>query len=1014
MHCRRLICILIFLPLYVFAQNNYAFQHLTIEDGLLSNKANIFQDAEGFYWFANANAIQRFDGKNFITYKFQYNPLKPVKADAWITQPVEDSEKNIWIVNSEGINILYRKQNKLSRFYMSDAADSNINNIASVIKDAQHNLWIVTSKNIFIYNYTLHKPVLYSKIIFDNKPGIQSAQYDVSKNCFWLLIASTKRIARFNINTKQVSYPIQQTIDEMFGTSVLISFFKLDASENLWIAGYAGQFGKYNIPSNKITRYNILHDRGIEITGAPNSTITDAVDDNKGSVWFGSDYHLGLLRYDKQSGNFYQQENNNGSEYGFHYNEIVYNVFQDNEKNIWVDTDLGMNIFNPQTQVFKYLIPKPGSSVTEFSADVSSIFQSSSGNVWVSTWGDGLFEYNSNFTLIHHYIHNKNNPTSFGEPLNRAWCFAEDNKGRIWIGCQYGMLSVFDTTTKKFKNVVVPEFKKATVMHEIETTNAIWFGLYNGEIAKLDEATDKILVFNDASANSPNQQVSVDGICADNAGNIWWSPGANGIKKFNAEKNLVSDSALYPLHFSSVVFINDSVMIGGTDTRGFFVLNTHTKATEFFNTSNGLSTNNVFGAIAATANEIWLIANDGIHFLDLKNKKISEFNINDGIRDHELQGPFCELKNGVILFAAKSGIVYFNPGDIKTKSAPPGVSITDFTVNNKDFIVDSLLQHKSISLTHNQNAVTISYAALSFKGRGSNKYYYQLSGVDNDWIAAGERRSVTYANLSPGNYTFKVRAQNADGISTKNITTLNIIIRPPWWQTWWAYCIWAAIAAGIFYAVYNYRKKNQQMLATVRQKIASDLHDDIGSTLNSISVYSEIVGNQLQSNPQNAQSILAKMGSASRNMIDVMNDIVWAINPKNDQFENVAQRMQYFAAELLSTKNILLDFIIDENTKNIKLPMEKRKNFYLIFKEAIHNAYKYSGTAVIHVKLQLISNNLRMQIADEGKGFDTIKTSLGGNGLKNMQQRAIEIHAQLHIASAKQKGTIIELQMPLK
>lgn len=204
------------------------------------------------------------------------------------------------------------------------------------------------------------------------------------------------------------------------------------------------------------------------------------------------------------------------------------------------------------------------------------------------------------------------------------------------------------------------------------------------------------------------------------------------------------------------------------------------------------------------------------------------------------------------------------------------------------------------------------------------------------------------------------------------------------------------------------------MLATVRQKIASDLHDDIGSTLNSISVYSEIAGNQLQSNPQNAQNILSKMGNASRNMIDIMNDIVWAVNPKNDQFENVVQRMQYFAGELLSTKNILLDFFADEKTKNIKLSMEKRKNFYLIFKEAIHNAYKYSDAAVIRVKIELAGNLLQMQIADEGKGFDMVKQSLGGNGLKNIQQRAAEIHAQLQINSAKQQGTIIELKMPLK
>ncbi|HEY2725760.1 MAG TPA: two-component regulator propeller domain-containing protein, partial [Parafilimonas sp.] len=988
--------------------DKYVFQHLTVEDGLIANsRVTTFQDEEGFYWFADVNGIQRFDGKNFTNYKFSYNPFKLIKNDDRINIAAEDNEKNIWLINKEGINIFYRRQNKLSRLYMSDAADSNINNVASVIKDKQHNLWIITGKSIFIYNYTLHKPVLYSRIIFDDKPGIQQALYDAAKNCFWLLIGSPKRIACFNFKTNQLSYPVKQTVDEMFGTSVLISFFKLDASENLWIAGYGGEFGRYNIPLNKTTIYNILHERNSQVIGAPNSTITDAIDDGNGLIWFGSDYHLGLLRYDKASGKFFQQENNNGSEYGFHYNEIVYDFFQDNEKNIWVDTDLGMNIFNPQAQVFKYLNPKPGSFVTQFSADVSSIFQSSCGNVWISTWGDGIFEYDSNFTLLHHYIHNNNNPTSFGEPLNRAWCFAQDNKGRIWIGCQYGMLSVFDTATKKFTNVVVPEFNGATVMHEIKTSNAIWFGLFSGLIAKLDETTGKIIVFKDVFKNTLKQVSPVDGICVDYAGNIWWSPGANGIREFNEEKNIVTDSVFYPLHLSSPVFINDSVMIGGTDTKGFFILNINNKAAAFFNTSNGLSANDVFGAIASAKNKIWIIANDGIHLLNLRTKKISEFSINDGIRDHELQGPFYQLKNGVILFAAKSGIVYFNPNEIKIKSAPQSICITDFTVNNRNYVVDSLLQHKNISLTHNQNVVTIGYASLSFNGRTAYKYYYQLSGVDNDWVAADERRSVTYANLSPGNYIFKVRAQNADGIFTKKITTLSIIIHPPWWQTWWAYLLWVSIAGCIVFVIYTYRKRNRQALDTMRQKIATDLHDDIGSTLNSISVYSEIAGKQLQSNPENAKSILSKMGVASRSMIDIMSDIVWAVHPKNDQFENVLQRMQYFAGELLSGKNILLQFDVDDKAKNIKLPMEKRKNFYLIFKEAITNAYKYSNSDKLHVKIFYEGNILSLCVFDYGNGFETRQNFLGGNGLKNMQLRAKEIDAVLKINSTKFKGTVI-------
>jgi len=242
---------------------------------------------------------------------------------------------------------------------------------------------------------------------------------------------------------------------------------------------------------------------------------------------------------------------------------------------------------------------------------------------------------------------------------------------------------------------------------------------------------------------------------------------------------------------------------------------------------------------------------------------------------------------------------------------------------------------------------------------------------------------------------------------------LNILIHPPWWQTWWADIVWSLIILFIVYTVYDYRKRNRNALAAVRQKIANDLHDDIGSTLNSISVYSEVASKQLQSNTENAQNILEKMGSASRNMIDTMNDIVWSVNPKNDQFENIVQRMKYFAGELLSGKNILLQFNADEKLKNVRLSMEKRKNFYLIFKEALNNACKYSKAKKVSVNITEEAGKLTMMIEDDGIGFDE-KNIHAGNGLKSMQTRAHEMNAHLNIQSKLNEGTKIELSMPVK
>jgi signal transduction histidine kinase len=219
------------------------------------------------------------------------------------------------------------------------------------------------------------------------------------------------------------------------------------------------------------------------------------------------------------------------------------------------------------------------------------------------------------------------------------------------------------------------------------------------------------------------------------------------------------------------------------------------------------------------------------------------------------------------------------------------------------------------------------------------------------------------------------------------------------------------LAGSIAFAVYRYHRNTSDHLAAIRQKIASDLHDDIGSTLNSISVYSEVAGKQLESNKENAVQLLKKMGAASRGMIDNMNDIVWAIHPKNDQFENVIERMQFFAAELLSGKNILLIFNVDEKSRRVKLSMEKRKNFYLIFKEAVTNAYKYSSANNVTVTITSEYGWLNMQIRDDGSGFNPAGKSPAGNGLKNMRSRSVEIGADLQISSSPAEGTAVQFKM---
>jgi signal transduction histidine kinase len=207
-----------------------------------------------------------------------------------------------------------------------------------------------------------------------------------------------------------------------------------------------------------------------------------------------------------------------------------------------------------------------------------------------------------------------------------------------------------------------------------------------------------------------------------------------------------------------------------------------------------------------------------------------------------------------------------------------------------------------------------------------------------------------------------------------------------------------------FFVYNNFRIANKLKLQNIRNRIASDLHDDVGSTLNSISIYSEVAK---QKSPVVVDE-LEQIGDASRKIIEVMSDIVWTINPKNDTFENIISRMGTLAYNLLKAKNIEHTFQVDETLNETKLSLESRRNFYLIFKEALNNLVKYSNATRASITLTNEHGLIKLAVRDNGVGFDVAQTSKG-NGLLNMKNRAVEMKAQLKIESEKGNGTNIEL-----
>jgi len=335
----------------------------------------------------------------------------------------------------------------------------------------------------------------------------------------------------------------------------------------------------------------------------------------------------------------------------------------------------------------------------------------------------------------------------------------------------------------------------------------------------------------------------------------------------------------------------------------------------------------------------------------------------------------------------------------------PRPVVTSFKVMGKEMKITA---GNIVHFSPGENSVAFDYALPGVNNSSGLLFAYKLEGFDEDWIQAGNRQYVNYTNLYGGDYSFRLKVAIGEGGWYEMGTPVKFHISTAFYNSAWFLAIvaFAIVLVAGFIIYFAYRTQLHRLLAMqkVRNSIASDLHDDIGSSLSSIMLMSEMAGRQ----PELAASYHSQISEDAKTIIENMNDIVWAINPDNDSLSQIVVRMQSFAANLLEKKSIALQFESAPEIENLKLGMKERRNFYLIFKEAIHNAVKYSSCNQLKTSISASGNMITCVVSDNGKGFDTSK-SYTGNGLRNLDKRAREMNGNLQIISTTGKGTMIIL-----
>ncbi|WP_252791192.1 sensor histidine kinase [Mucilaginibacter flavidus] len=442
---------------------------------------------------------------------------------------------------------------------------------------------------------------------------------------------------------------------------------------------------------------------------------------------------------------------------------------------------------------------------------------------------------------------------------------------------------------------------------------------------------------------------------------------------------------------------------------GINIFNTETKQFTIVNSLAGLHRPGCENVICIN-NMIWAGTEAGILNYDLKTHTSSRAEHETSMMQIYPSSSFAVLGKDII-FGFGNGYAYFTQ-DLKNNLAPSDPVIEKIDVNNQPVFLPYPSQKDagSLTFTHSNNSVNIAFTSFLYSDPDHINFRYRLSGAGNRWQYANEQRNANYTQLPPGDYTFFVQCGNKNGVWNNHLASFSFIITPPYWETWWFRVLVILVIAFGLYQLYRYKIKHILAIERIRERIASDFHDDIGSALSSISIFSDVADKQLQQKlpPEQTREVIGHISHHSQTMLEAMDDIIWAVNPQNDHFNDLAVRMREFAIPLLEASNINFYIDIQEDILSARVKMEARKNIFMIFKECINNILKHAECTAIKITVTRLNNHLELTISDNGKGFD-INAKSNRNGLKNIKKRAAEIDGVIEVISEPDKGTVTRL-----
>ena len=436
-----------------------------------------------------------------------------------------------------------------------------------------------------------------------------------------------------------------------------------------------------------------------------------------------------------------------------------------------------------------------------------------------------------------------------------------------------------------------------------------------------------------------------------------------------------------------------------------------------YTSADGLTTSSTRCVTEDREGRIFIGTSRGIDRLDPGSGRVRAFSSEEGLPNN-LVFACHAAPDGTLWFGTLHGLARYDPGTRRAGAAPQ-VRITGVAVSGQARSVPELGTGEvaGLELAAANNSLEIGYVGISPAVGSELTFQYRL-GDEQAWSAPTSARSAHFPRLGAGRYRFEVRAVTHDGLASPRSAAVSFRILPPFWQRLWFVALVGALLAGLAWFAMRLRVARLIAVERARTRIASDLHDDVGSSISRIGILGELARQRVQAAPVEAEEMLGEIGREARELVEATSDIVWAVDPHRDDLGSLVVRLRRFAADLLEARGVALAFEAPAAAQEIALPPEIRRAFYLCLKESIHNVAKHSNSSSVQVRIALRAGLLHGEVVDDGSGISSERAAeaeaAGRRGLPGLHRRARAAGGEVRIESAPGQGTRVEVTMPLR